>query len=101
MSVLCRKSEVHKTLVVSGMLSRVGCSDLVYLAALHLLICRLLMASSAQSCQNREKAGTVSKYTNAQHIKNIFVLNYNKAGRGKGSNLASGDVVGASQAGVC
>ena len=61
MAVLCRKSEIQETLVVSGMLSRVGCSDLVYLAGLHLLTCRLLMASSAQSCQNGEKAGTVSE----------------------------------------
>lgn len=76
--VLCGKSEVHINLVFSGMLLRVGCSALVYLAALRLLICRLLMARGAQSCQDGEKAGTISKYTNAQHIKNIFVLNYNK-----------------------
>lgn len=77
MAVLCRKSEVDKTVVVPGMLLRVGCSDLVSLAGLHLLTRRLLMASSAQSCQDGEKAGTVSEYTNGQHIKNIFVLNYN------------------------
>lgn len=65
------------------MLLRVGGSDLVYLAGLHLLTCRPLMASSAWSCQNGEKAGAVSKYTNAQHIKNIFVLNYNGGGGGR------------------
>lgn len=65
-----------------------------------------LQAAKGQRCSelsDGEKAGTVSKYTNAQNIKNIFVLNFNKAegGRGKGNKIASRDVVGASQAGAC
>lgn len=78
-----KENQKFTELVVSGVLSRVGCSGLLYLAGLRLLTCRPLMASSAQSCQDGEKAGTDSKYTNAQYIKNIFVLNYNKGGRRK------------------
>lgn len=84
MAALCKKSNIHKTMVVSVMLLRAGCSGrggCGWAASLD------LQAAKCEQCSElsgrRKGRHRFRIYKCSTHKKNIFVLNSNKGGEGE------------------